>query len=245
MNPFVILFYQPILNLLIWLYNTIPGGDLGWAIIALTLLVKAVLWPMSAKSLKSQKALQELQPKVQALREKFANNKEQLGREMMNLYKEQKVSPFSSCLPLLIQLPFLFAIYQVLISGFTEETLTRLYPAVANPGTVNTVFLGFIHLENPNVFIALVAGILQFFQTRMMTHNRQPGIPGAADEGIASMVNKQMMYMMPVLTVIIGATLPGGLSLYWTINTLVSLIQQILVFKKHEKEKDVEVIEAK
>src|SRR3989338_3406607 len=133
MNPFTILFYQPILNLLVWLHNIIPGDDFGWAIIALTILIKIILLPLSAKSLRSQKALQEIQPKVEAIKAKQKDNKEMLGKEMMLLYKNEKVSPFSSCLPLLIQLPFLFAIFKVLRDGLQNGALDKLYPFIAAP----------------------------------------------------------------------------------------------------------------
>lgn len=232
MNPFVILFYQPILNLLIWLHNIIPGDDLGWAIIALTVLIKIILLPLSAKSLRSQKALQELQPKVDELRKKFKDNKEAMGKELMQLYKQEKVSPFSSCLPLLIQVPFLFAIFQVLRDEISTGSLDRLYSFVAAPETINTMFLGVFDLEKPSIPIAIVAGILQFLQTRMLTHRKQPLVPGAKDESMASMMNKQMMYIAPIITVVFGATLPSGIIIYWTCNTLITLLQQILVLRK-------------
>ncbi|OGY91080.1 MAG: hypothetical protein A3H70_04275 [Candidatus Komeilibacteria bacterium RIFCSPLOWO2_02_FULL_48_11] len=232
MNIFTIIFYQPILNLLVWLHNVIPGNDFGWAIIALTIIIKIILWPLSGKSLKSQKALQELQPKVDALKEKFKDNKEELGRAMMELYKKEKVSPFSSCLPLLVQLPFLIAIYQVLRDGLQNGSLNLLYPFIAKPEAVNTVFLGIVDLSKASVAMAVIAGALQFWQTKMLMHKKQPNIPGAKDEGMASMVNKQMLYVMPIVTVFIGASLPGGLTLYWLMNTLATIAQQLFVLKK-------------
>lgn len=232
MNIFTIIFYQPILNLLVWLHNIIPGNDFGWAIIGLTIIIKLILWPLSDKSLKSQKALQDLQPKVDALKEKFKNNKEELGRAMMELYKKEKVSPFSSCLPLIVQLPFLIAIYQVLRDGLQNGSLNLLYPFIAKPETVNAVFLGIADLSKNNIPMAIIAGALQFWQTKMLMHKKQPAIPGAKDEGMASMMNKQMLYVMPVVTVLIGASLPGGLTLYWLMNTLVTIIQQIFVLRK-------------
>ncbi len=233
MNPFVILFYQPILNLLIWLHNAIPGDDFGWAIIALTVLIKIILLPLSARALHSQKALQDLQPKVDELRKKYKDDRQQQGRELMRLYREERVSPFSSCLPLLIQLPFLLAIYQVLSDEVASGSLDRLYPFVASPPALDTMFLGTIDLESPSIAVALVAGVLQFLQTKMLVHRRQPAVPGAADESITSMMNKQMLYIAPIITVVFGATLPSGLTLYWTVNTLATLIQQVIVLQRH------------
>jgi len=232
MNPFTLLFYQPILNLLIWLHNIIPGDDFGWAIIALTVLIKVILYPLSARSLHSQKALQDIQSKVDEVRTKYKDNKEQQGRELMQLYKKEKVSPFSSCLPLLIQLPFLFAIFQVLRDEIVAGGIDRLYPFVSQPEVVNMLFLGIVDLKQPSIIIAIIAGLLQFFQTRMLTHRKQPMVPGSKDESMTSMMNKQMMYLAPIITVLFGVTLPGGLTLYWAINTLATLVQQILIFKK-------------
>jgi len=119
-------FYQPILNLLVFLYNIVPGNDLGLAIIALTIIIKLILLPLSKKSLKSQKALQDLQPKVEELKRKYKGKKEELGRAMMGLYKDNKVNPMSSCLPLLIQMPFLYAVFWVFRDGFAGESNSRL-----------------------------------------------------------------------------------------------------------------------
>src|SRR5680860_326446 len=100
-------FYQPILNLLVFLYNIAPGHDLGITIILLTIVIKLVLLPLSKQSIKSQKSLQTLQPKIDALKKEYAGKKEEMGKAMMELYKTNKVNPFSSCLPLLVQFPFL------------------------------------------------------------------------------------------------------------------------------------------
>src|SRR3989338_10828438 len=106
--------YQQLFNLLIWLYNILPGADLGFAIIGISIIVKLALWPLSHASLKSQKALQELQPKLEGLKEQFKNDKEGLAKAMMQLYQTEKVNPLSSCLPILVQIPILFALYAVL-----------------------------------------------------------------------------------------------------------------------------------
>ncbi len=232
-------FYQPILNLLIFLYNIIPGHDLGIAIILLTVIIKLILLPLSKKSIESQKSLQELQPKIEELKKKYKNKKEEMGREMMNLYKEHKVNPFSSCLPLLIQLPFLFAVFRVFRNGFGEEYLALTYPFITRPEMINSLSLGFVELSNPNVYLAILAGAAQFWQAKMMM-SKKPEVKsdGSKDESMAAIMNKQMLYMMPVLTVFIGLTLPGGLSLYWLVTTVLTGVQQKFLFKnKNEGDK--------
>ena len=225
------IFYQPILNLLVWLHNAIPGSDFGWAIIALTLVIKIILWPLSGKFLKSQKALQTLQPKVDELRARYKDKKQELSKAMIELYRAEKINPFSSCLPLLIQFPFLIAIFQILRDGIQNGALAKLYPFVAAPTEVSTMFLGVFNLSSPSIPLAVIAGVSQFIQTKMLIKKPQPKLPGAQDENMAAMVNKQMTYFMPMITIVIGATLPGGLSLYWIINTLATIAQQMLVMR--------------
>jgi YidC/Oxa1 family membrane protein insertase len=231
--------YEPIFNLLVWLYNVLPGADIGFAIIALTVLIKVALWPFMSQSLKSQKALQELQPKIEELKEKHGEDREALAKAMMELYQKEKVNPLSSCLPLLVQLPILIALYRVLLAGFGEETLTQLYGFVANPGTINYVFLGALDLSVASVWLALLAGFFQFIQTRMLMRRRPPkqvrGSKGAQDENMLASMNKSMMFFMPVITVVIGSTLPAGLTLYWVTVNIVSIVQQFLVFGKGKK----------
>ena len=159
-------FYQPILNLLVFLYNIVPGHDLGITIILLTIVIKLVLLPLSKQSIKSQKSLQTLQPKIDALKKQYVGKKEEMGKAMMELYKENKVNPFSSCLPLLVQFPFLIAVYKVFRDGFAGKSLDMVYPFITQPETINTISMGFLDLSKPNIYLALLAGAAQFWQAK-------------------------------------------------------------------------------
>jgi YidC/Oxa1 family membrane protein insertase len=236
-----IIFYQPILNALIWIYDAIPGHDFGLAVIGLTILIRAVLWPFQQSALKSQRALQEIQPKLKALQDQYKDDKAGLNKAMVDFYSKEKVSPFSSCLPLLIQLPFLYALFQALRDGLKSINASLLYPFVANPGTINPVFFGFIDLSKPSIPLAVLAGLAQFWQTKMLPMNRPPAGagPGSKDEDRMAKVNRQMVYIMPAMTVFIGISLPGGLTLYWLVTTLVAVLQQWLFLRKHDKIKEV------
>jgi YidC/Oxa1 family membrane protein insertase len=226
--------YQPIYNALVFLYNAIPWRDMGLAIILLTLVLKIVLYPLNAKALKSQKALQSLEPKMKEIRERLKNDKQAQAQAIMNMYKEEKVSPFSSCLPLLLQLPFLIAIYQAMSQSLASKGFEILYPFVANPGTINNMSFGFLDLSKPSYVLAILAGLSQFFQTKMLATNHPPKTAGAGgkDEDKMAMMNKQMQYMMPVMTVFIGVSLPAGLTLYWFTMTMLTIGQQWLIFRK-------------
>jgi len=239
---FSTVFYQPIFNLLVFFYNIVPYHDLGLAILLLTIVIKLALLPLSKQSIKSQKALQEIQPKIDEIKKKYAGNKEEMARATMALYKENKVNPLSSCLPLLIQLPFLFAVFQVFRDfGANGKSLDYIYSFIARPESISSIGLfGLLDLSKPNAILAVLAGAAQFWQAKMMVTKR-PTVkaPGAKDEDMMAMMNKQMIYMMPVMTVIIGLSLPGGLSLYWLITTLLTGVQQLYVFKKNKLEQPV------
>ncbi|MFA5109622.1 MAG: YidC/Oxa1 family membrane protein insertase [Patescibacteria group bacterium] len=228
---FTVVFYQPILNLLVFLYNTVSFHDLGVAIILLTAVIKLVLWPLGRSSIKSQKALQDLQPKIDELKAKY-KDKTELSRATMDLYKENKINPFSSCLPLLIQLPFLFAVYQVFRDGVSNK-LDLVYAFIGKPEMINVISFGFLDLAKPNVYLAILAGLAQFLQAKMMV-TAKPAVntPGSKDESMAAIMNKQMLYFMPAITIFIGISLPGGLTLYWLVLTLFTVLQQVVTFRK-------------
>lgn len=226
-------FYEPLFNLLVFVYGALPIRDFGLAVVVVTIVVKLILYPFSAQSIRSQKAMVELQPKLAELKEKHKGNKQALAQATIQLYRENKVNPFSSCLPLVIQLPFLFALYRVFINGISSRGFEDLYSFVANPGLINSTTLGLFDLSKPSIALAVLAGASQFWQAKMLQRKRpQVKAAAAADEDVMATMNKQMLYIMPVMTVFIGISLPGGLTLYWLVTTLLTALQQLLVFKK-------------
>lgn len=234
-NLFTTIFYQPILNLLVFLYNVIPFNDFGAAIILLTIIIKLIFWPLGEKAIKSQKALQDLQPKIDEIKKQYGEDKVGLSKATMELYKENKVNPFSSCLPLLIQLPFLWAVYKVFSDGISNN-LDLVYSFIARPEVINTFSFGFIDLAKPNIYLAILAGGAQFIQAKMMM-TKKPEIKteGSKDENMMAIMNKQMLFIMPLVTVFIGVSLPGGLTLYWFTITALTALQQFITFRKHTK----------
>lgn len=221
--------YRPLFNGLIFLYNIIPGHDFGIAIIVLTLIIRAILYPVSQKTIKSQKALQDLQPKIKEVQQKYKEDKGKQGRALMELYKTHKINPASGCLPILIQFPILIALFSVFRTGLDPAKLNGLYSFVAHPGTINHFFLGLIDLAQRNLILAILAGLAQFVQSKMMTAS-QPTAGTGTD--FASMMSKQMLYLFPILTIFIAAKLPAGLALYWMTITIFGIVQQYFVLKK-------------
>jgi len=229
------LLYRPLFNLLVFFYNVIPGHDFGVAIILVTLLIRTVLFPLSQKGIKSRKALENLQPKIKEIQKKYKDKEEQ-AREMMKLYKENKVNPASGCLPLLIQLPILIALYRAFIAVTDASNLGLLYSFVKNPGFLNPSFLGIIDLSVSSVFLAILAGVFQFFQSKIMFKSIRTGKSQRAGQtmiNIQKNMGRQMTYFMPLLTIFIALKLPAGLPLYWAVSTLFGIGEYLLVNKKY------------
>lgn len=226
------LLYRPLFNLLVFFYNIIP--DFGVAIILVTLLIRIILFPLSKKGIKSRKALEELQPKIKEIQKKYKDKEEQ-AREMMKFYKENKVNPVSGCLPLLIQLPIFIALYRLLINISSMITnngqIQGLYHFVANPGTINPVFLGLVNLAVPSVFLAVLAGLFQFIQSKIMFKTSSKPQTVGQKMNIQQTMGRQMTYFMPLIIVFISLKFPAGLPLYWAVTTLFGIGEYLLVNK--------------
>lgn len=231
------LLYQPLLNLLIVLYN-ILGHNMGLSIIALTILVRLILLPPTLKSLLAQKKLKDIQPELERIKKDHGHDKEQLTKATMELYQKHGVNPFSSCLPSLIQLPILIALYQVFFRLTSANQLNLLYSFVSRPEHINTRFLWF-DLAKPDHFyiLPLLAGLMLFWQTKMTMPNQkeeeslQKKEAEQKAEEFQKMLSQQMMYLFPIMTVFIALRLPSALALYWVITTLFGIVQQYLVFQ--------------
>lgn len=230
-NFFNIFLYKPLFNSLVLFYNIIPGQDFGVAIIFLTLVIKFILYPLSVAAFKSQKILQDLQPKVKEIQDKYKNDKEKLAKATLDLYKNEKINPFSGLFLAFIQLPILIALYNVFWQGLKPEQLNNLYSFVYNPGNINPIFLGLIDLSKSNIYFAIIAGILQFYQTKMISSATKKD---KNSNDMARAMQVQMLYIFPIITIIILLSLPSALGLYWIISSIFSILQQYLMIKKQK-----------
>jgi YidC/Oxa1 family membrane protein insertase len=229
---FNVFLYQPLFNFLVLLYNYLPGHDFGAAIIVLTIIIRLILYPISVKAISSQKTLQSLQPKIQEIQRKYKDDKRKQSIEIMEIYKKEKINPFSGLFLALIQLPILIALYLVFWKGLNPEELANLYKFVTNPGQINPLFLGIINLSKPSPILAVLAGIFQFFQTKMLAPKNQQKQNEKPD--LSQMMQKQMLYFFPFMTVLILFALPSAIGLYWTCSGIFSVIQQQFILKKSD-----------
>jgi len=229
-NFFHTFLYQPLFNILILIYVVSPIHDFGISIIGLTIIVHLILYPISIKSLKSQKALKEIQPKIKEIQKKYKDKQEQ-AMKMLELYRKEKINPFSGIFPLLIQLPILIALYQVFLKSFQLETLVNLYSFVPNPGVLNSSFLGLIDLAKPSLILAIFVGVLQFLQTKKIT----PKTPETKKETpeFTLIFQKQMIYFFPVITVLIISRFPSAISLYLVVASLFTIFEYYLIERKY------------
>jgi len=226
-NLFNLILYQPLFNALVFLYHYLPGGDFGVAVIVLTILIRVAFYPVMLKSIKSQKALQDIQPELKKIQEEYKNDKEKQSKAMMELYQKKGMNPFGGCLPLLIQLPILFALFMVCSRGLQPEQLSFLYSFTPFPGQINPFFLGTVDLSLPNIWLALLAGVLQFFQGKMRVPKNQKGGAGQ----LVQTMQKQMIYFLPLITVLFLWQLPSAIGLYWITTSVFTIIQQKIAFK--------------
>ncbi len=266
--------FRPLLNLLVFLYETL--GDFGLAIIVVTALVRLMLYPIAKKTLVHQKELKKIQPKIKELQEKHKDDKETLSKEMMALYKEHNFNPASGCLPMIVQLIVLIALYRVFLSVM-DLRFEELYSWMTNPGKIDTYFFNLFDLGHKSaelnlgkilslnfsegikiiswggVLLSVIAGAAQFFQTKMTIAKQKAKKAEEEKEGpgrdvlntsiengkkeeeksgepdMMEIMNKQMLYFFPFLTIYIGLTFPAGLSLYWVVSTLLLIGQQYLL----------------
>jgi len=227
------LLYKPIFNTLIFFVSKLPGHSLGWGIILLTLIIKLILLGPNQKALKSQKVMRNVQPQLDALKEKYKNDPQRLAQETMAIWKKYKVSPMGSCLPMLIQFPVLIALFYVVKNGLSVIDPAILYTPLKtfDLAGINPVFLGIIDLTKVNLIaLPVIIGGLQFAQIRLSLGKKAKSNALSKQSNPAMpMMNSMMQYFMPVMIAVFTASLPAAVGFYWGISTLFGIGQQLVV----------------
>lgn len=219
-NLFNNFIFEPILEILLWIYNNLALGDLGLAIIMLTIFIRIVLFPFFYKSSKDQALIRKLQPKVDEIKKTHKEDKQKQTEELMSLYKEHKLNPFSGFLLLIIQLPIFIGIFKIFKD---TEIITQTF--------TNFTFLGIINLVEVSIPLVVIASILQYIQGKIsLNSGKQP----QNKKGMAKF-GKSMIYFMPFISFIILTQLPSALAVYWITSSIFSTGQSYLVDKKVAK----------
>ncbi|MBI5358183.1 membrane protein insertase YidC [Candidatus Amesbacteria bacterium] len=230
------LFY-PLLNLLMWLYKL--TGNFGWAVISLTVALRAIMTPLVWNSMKAMKKQQELAPELAKLKIEFKDKKQELMTAQAELYKKNGINPASGCLPQILQIVVLIALFNafnLVLKSPTSEVVSKLYAFNQLPAntTISTWFYN-INLVKPDLItipgmkfalpgvLVLLAALVQFLSSKMMMAENAPK---ADPDDVMASSQEQMIYMFPLMTIVFGYQFPAGLVLYWLVFSLVSGIQQ-------------------
>lgn len=248
---------RTVLNLLVSFYKIFNSiglpGSLGLAIVALTVLIRLVLYPLTTAQMKSTQQMQTLKPLMDRIREKYKKDKLRQQQEMAKLYKEHGVNPAAGCFPLLIQIPIFIALYNVLLQVVSNGDIAKTTSDINK-----IVYFPFLKIDtpwDPNFFgvnigarpsdwqhvglflllVPVITAALQFVQTKMMVPKTQEALveQAAADKKVdtsdfANVMQKQMLYFFPVMIGVVSYSFPIGLSLYWNAFSLFGIIQQYL-----------------
>lgn len=232
-------FFDPIYNTLVFLIDVVPAGDVGLAIVLLTILVKVVLLPLSLKAAKTQYVMRTVEPKLHELKERYKDNREALARKTMDLYREVGVNPFASILLVIFQIPIIIALYLSVFSGggvrLPEINLELLYSFVPAPEIVSTLFFGFLDITQRSLPLALLAGATQFVHTHLSLPPSKPRDqkekPSFKDDFARSM-QIQMRYVLPLIIFFVAYTISAAIALYFVVSNIVSIAQEFVVRKQ-------------
>lgn len=241
------LLFQPLVSALVVFFKIF--GDLGLAIIFLTVLIRAILIPLTLPAMKAQKKMAELAPEIAKLKSKHGNDKQKFAQAQMELYKQAGANPAAGCLPMIVQLVILVALYQAFIQVLQSDGAAvvakindTVYPFLRLPpeAHINLSFL-YLNLSKPDVLritgiplpgpFLILAAISQLLSGKMT----QPAVQVVQDQAkktpektddMAATIQSQMLYLFPVMTIFIGYSFPSGLILYWFIFSAFQLVQQ-------------------
>jgi YidC/Oxa1 family membrane protein insertase len=239
---------KPILFALVSIASVLPGHSLGWAIILVTLLVKLILFIPTQHALEGQRKMQILQPQLEAIRQKHKGDPAKMQEETMRIWRENKINPFQSILPMLLQIPVLFGLFFVIRDGSTLETSREfLYPLHHDLSwTLDHMFFG-MDLTKVNWIFPPVLVALQFLQMKLtfMVAKRKAAHKPSADTSATDMQQKIMLYALPLMIGYFAITMPVAVSLYWAVSTLFAIGQQMVVNREHmvRHGKHVEIVE--
>jgi YidC/Oxa1 family membrane protein insertase len=216
--------YQPIINVLVFLYNTVAFGDLGVAIIMLTVLIRLCLAPMYHKMLHQQAITQKIRPEMLKIQEENKDNKEKQTLLLMELYKKHKINPFYTFLVLLIQFPILFALFKAFSKGVNGEISNIIYPFISDPGVFNHIAFGALNLNERNILLIVLTAAAQFIQTKLAS----PAVKGTTNPKSSALSGNVAGTGLALFSVFILWKLPAAVAVYWLTTTLFSVGQQFV-----------------
>lgn len=230
---FETLLIKPLYNAFIFLIGVMPAGDVGFAIIVMTLIIRAVFYPAFTASIRTQMGMQAAQAELDEINKKYKDNPDEKAKRTMELFKEKKIRPFAGFIAILVQIPIFIALYYAFFrEGLPHIATDLLYPFVQAPSAINLEFLGFLNLlAVHNVALALVVGALQYAVVKVsLLRTKNAGTSLTPQKAQAqAMQQNLMLYFMPALYAVICYSLPAAAGLYFGAGNLISLGQELLI----------------
>ena len=224
--------YVPIYNLMVFLVDVVPGGDIGLAVVLATVIVKLVIMPLSLSAVRTQRRMKLIEKELKEIREKYKDNREQQAKEMLALYRANDIRPFSSILGILIQLPIVITLYFV----FSREALlnidpTLLYSFIPLPETVAPLFLNTFTVAGHSLVLAVLAAAAQYLLARVsipVPAASASGTKSTATEDFGRIMAIQARFVLPIIIGVVAYT-SGAIALYFITSSLVGLVQEFVV----------------
>lgn len=236
---FNLVVYNPLYNALVGLINLIPWADAGVIIIIFTIFVRLILFPLSKASVRTQIKMKEIEPELNRLKEQYKDNKQKQAEEMMALYKKNQINPFSGFFLIFLQIPIIIALYYIFLKGgLPNFDSNLLYSFIPTPSPISMHFFGFFDIGTKSIFLAILAGISQFFQVRlsMPAIKKDTNATPSFGQDLAKSMNIQMRYVMPVVIAFVAYSVSGAVALYWITSNLFTIGQEIVVRRQHKNE---------
>ncbi len=218
------IFYEPVYNLIVIVLNLVPLHDIGAAIIIVTLIVKGLLLPLNLSALRTQYMMKKIEPEMKKIKELQKKDPQAASKQMVELYRRDKINPFSSLFAVILQIPLFFALYFVFSKGLFNDPQS-LYSFVSFPETLHTYAFGLFDVKEKNIVVAILAGVSSFLlarrQTEGMGTTKTDKEESFQDSFLKSM-RIQMLYVLPAIVAFSGVFLPSALALYWFVSNMTS-----------------------
>lgn len=229
--------FDPLYNGLVYLVDIIPTHDIGIAIIILTILVKVVLFPLSKQAVRTQIAMREIAPDIEAIKTKYKEKQDEQAKAIFALYREKGIRPFSSFLLILIQFPILFGLYWVFWHGGLPDLKPDiLYSFIPRPESVNMEFLNLVDMRERSIVLAVLAGLTQLVYARLSMGPRNKMATSPVEQSFSNDMAKsfdlQARYILPVIVAGIAFTVASAVPLYWTTSNLFMIAQEFLMGRR-------------
>lgn len=232
-NTFI---FKPLYNGLIGLMAVFPWMDAGVAVIIFTIIVRLILFPLSKKAIVTQVRMKEVQPELDQI--KKSGDRQSQALATMKLYRDKKISPFSSFFVLLIQLPIIYGLYSIFInSGLPTINQSLLY--FSHIPVINMQFLGLMDIGMKNVFLAVCAAAAQFFQLHYSLSAMKTAPTGNPQMDMAQNMTRSMKWIFPIIVFVISYQISAVVALYWTVSSLFTLAQELVVRRHLDRHESI------